>query len=559
MSYLYGDSTQSTLELNYIEFLRDAMDLLVAIVLADHNSRTTREKAGVARTNAEKELQSLHNFSDKMTQFLEDVHAGAHAGGPTARCAQTIRTSSAEAIRATASQIKNQLASEVSQFENQSKIDRGGCLQAIEAFILRHDLPGSVHRLEFRLEGDSYRARLSGSSKEALSWVVDLAIPNGNMFTSPLRVDRLVDHLEVKVPELSGWVRKSMKLQSRKLTSKYITGLVHTTGESTLKLRVSPTDDSGFDLNVIGTRARLLFQGKEAEGNVEPFEPDAEDSAKLVELMRAALNESAAIRQQRTKLIDARLDGKSINEHDNPAILAQRLISRMAPIVTQIAKHSLSPRELVLKRVLADDRREEIFVAKTDLIAKIEKVPIALFGTLAPLGLGDLESAAVRAAPLAPRSGPTSVPPPPAPSGFRTGAISRPPPAADAETLAASNSQPSSGPHSKTLSPQQAGTAQRAPVQAHDSITIVIDDVVSESDGGQSPPLPPRPPGPLSPSGKAAAHKVSPHTITKQKSGATRPGIPAPVAPGTATDVELESNIDAALAALESETASKNS
>jgi hypothetical protein len=62
----------------------------------------------------------------------------------------------------------------------------------------------------------------------------------------------------------------------------------------------------------------------------------------------------------------------------------------MAPVVTEIARHSLAPDELVLKRVVTDDRREEVFVAKADLISKLDPVPVALRGVFAPLGLGDL-------------------------------------------------------------------------------------------------------------------------------------------------------------------------
>ena len=543
MSYLYGDSTQSTVEMNYIEFLRDAMDLMVAVLIADHNSKTTREKASTSRGSAEKELESLHGFSNKVTKFLEEAATTAAVTGPTGRCAQTIRTASTEAIRSTANQIKTNLTNELARLESQMKVDRTGCTKAIETFILNHDLPGSVHRLEFRLDGDQYRARLSGSSKEALSWVVDLEVPSDNIFANAVRVDRLVDALEVKVPELSGWVRKSMKLQHRKLTTKYITGLVHTTNESTLKLRVSPTDDSGFDLNVLGNRARLLFQGKEAQGNVEPFEPDAEDSTKLIELMQLALKESSAIRKRRVKLVDARIDGKALSEHDNPSVLVQRLITRMAPTVTEIAKHSLSPRELVLKRVLANDRREEIFVSKTDLIAKIEKVPVELRGMFAPLGLGDLESGAVRAAPIPQRSRPT-IQPEPAPSGFRTGAVTRPP------QMVIGDDEQTSLNVAASIGNRTAAAAGAVTITAEAAASSVL------SSSGASSVLPSK--GPPSP--PRSRPSLPPRPPPSKKPSLTQPGIPTPptprvpVLPAEPDDADLEVNIDAALAALESET-----
>lgn len=424
MSYLYGDSTPSQLELNYIEFLRDAMDLMVAVLRADHQSRTTQESGGAARARAEKELEQLHDFSTALNDMLDSSAARIDPASPTGQCAASVRKTATEAIRNTANQIKSAVQSELGRLESQIKRDRSSCNAAIETFLLRHDLPGTVHRLELRLEGDSYRARLSGSSKEALSWVVDLEIPPGNLFESAVRLDRVTDHIEVSLPEESGWVRKTTKLRPQKLTNKYITGLVHTANESTLKLRVSPTDDSGYDVVIARGQVRLIRQGRDA--SPDAFDPPMEDAANLLQLYKDVFAAASEVSKKRTRLVDARIDGKSVQDHDNPAVLVQRMISRMAPTISEIARHSLSPNELVLKRVLGGDRREEIFISKADLMKKLDAIPLALRGIFAPLGLGDLETGDVSVPAL--RTGGPTTPPPPAPRGFRP---SLPPPVGD--------------------------------------------------------------------------------------------------------------------------------
>lgn len=409
MSYLYGDSTQSTLDVNYIEYLRESMDLMVAILRADYQARTTQEKGITAKTAAETELERLHDFSAAVTEMIER-EASNVTSGATGRCVATVRASSTEAIRHSANQIKAAVQAEISGLEGQMKRDRASCEKSIEAFLLRHDLPGSVHRLELRLSGDHYRARLSGSSKEGLSWVLDLEIPPGNLFSSPVRLDRVVDHLEIKVP-----TRK--KLRSHKLTNKYIIGLVLADGERTIKLRTGPAEDAGFDVQIVQNRVHLLFSGR---GEGDRFDPDVEDAAKLIELSKVIFDSATAIRDKRVALVDARIDGKALSEHDNPAVLVQRMVARMAPTVQEISRHSLSPTELVLKRVVGDSRREEIFVAKADLLKKLDPIPLGLRGVFAPLGLGNLETGAPPLPPISARPGP-SKPPPPAPTPFQTG------------------------------------------------------------------------------------------------------------------------------------------
>lgn len=438
MSYLYGDSTPSQLELNYIEFLRDAMDLMAAVLRADHQSRTTQESGTAARAKAEKELERLHDFSSALNAMLDGSTAGLDPATPTGQCAVAVRKSATDAIRNTANQIKSSVQSELSRLETQMKRDRAGCNSAIETFLLRHDLPGTVHRLELRLDGDGYRARLSGSSKEALSWVVDLEVPSDNLFASPVRLDRVTDHIEVSLPEESGWVRKTTKLRPQKLTNKFITGLIHTANESTLKLRASPTDDAGYDIVINRGQVRVIRQGGGTGG--ETFDPTIDDAANLLQLYKEIFAAASEISKKRSRLVDARIDGKSLQDHDNPGVLVQRMISRMAPTVTEIARRSQSPSELVLKRVLANDRREEIFVSKADLMKKVDSIPLALRGVFAPLGLGDLETGDI-SAPVIRRPGPTS-PPPPAPRGFRK---SLPPPLGDEEETKVSVSSAANG------------------------------------------------------------------------------------------------------------------
>ena len=62
---------------------------------------------------------------------------------------------------------------------------------------------------------------------------------------------------------------------------------------------------------------------------------------------------------------------KPLAEQRDPKLLVEQLVAVMAPVVREIAKRSLAPTELVLKRQTGDGRREEIFVARRDLQVKL--------------------------------------------------------------------------------------------------------------------------------------------------------------------------------------------
>jgi len=68
-------------------------------------------------------------------------------------------------------------------------------------------------------------------------------------------------------------------------------------------------------------------------------------------------------------------------------VLAERLILAVSPMVHKIASHSRSPGELVLRRMLGEDRREEIFVTTAELAKRWSALPAGAREVFAPLRL----------------------------------------------------------------------------------------------------------------------------------------------------------------------------
>lgn len=392
MAYLYGDSTESPLEINYIEFLRDALDFAVEILVADHRIHALQTECDERRRSAEVELGQLRQLSDRVSQALDNP-----PGGPASsafRCAVMVRQSSDDAIKRTIGQIKQGLNDQLAQVVAQINRERSGNLRALEILLRHRDLPDSTHHVEVVLapDGRGYSAQVRGKADIGVEWLQSLDIPAGHLLAHLVRVERLSPNLEVRVPEKGGWMRKGMRMRTHRITNKFVTEVIRSAHQTTVKLREAPSEDeSGYNLLVtlMEPRVRLVRVEKGGEHS-PPFEPVDEDVAKFLELTSALVDAAEELTETRGQLREARFEGKAIGEHENPSSLVKRLIAKMAPVVQEIARHSLSPDELVLKRVLADDRREEVFAAKADLLARLDPVPLGLRGVFAPLGLGDL-------------------------------------------------------------------------------------------------------------------------------------------------------------------------
>lgn len=390
MRFLYGDSTESTLELNYIELLRYALDFSVDVVLASHRIRELRAGRRERETGAAQEILRIEALAGTVATAL--VGAGAPES-PTRRCAEEIDRLARGAVEAQVGRVKTGLADDLDRLDAEITRERAACLRALETLLLSQDLPRSTRRVRISLtDGSRYQARLQLDSAMGLDSVLELEIAAGTLFAEPIRVEKLVPNLEIKAPESKGLLHKKLTLVPKKLGKKVIVEVMVGDGELQLKLRATPTlDDEGYDVVVTGGDTRVTRLQKGDDDPTPPFELDGEGAAgmeSLCESLRAAADELATARKS---LVTAALDAMPIGSLDDPDVLVERLIETMAPVVRELRRHTPVAGELVLKRELSSGHREEIFVPLAELRERLHRLPPDLRRIFAPLQLLDQE------------------------------------------------------------------------------------------------------------------------------------------------------------------------
>jgi hypothetical protein len=494
MSYLYGDSTPSTLEVNFIEFLRDAVDCCVQVLLADQRiaEGATRVRALDASTSAE--IARLQKVGALVPKAFEGTPVG-EAGSPAARCVAEIVRSAADIVSAASAAASSALQAAVTRRDAEASAEREVSVKALEALLIKHDLPDMTSDSDVALvAGGRYACRVLLTTPFGLDAMMATEVPAGHLLERVVRVDRLMERLDVQVPEMAGWLHKEVKLRTQHLEKHHLTAFAQGPAGTRLAMRLAPDGTGpGYDVSFgdDGEPVRLV-RIDEQQKREEPFEAADSDVSKLVGLRDKVAAAVAALARQRTKIIEAKLEGEALLGHPKPSLLVERLIDVLLPETREISARSQSPGELVLRRSLGGDRREEIFLSKGDLQAKLEPLDDrhrALFDAL----LRDGPSPArVEPRPATPRSEPTATP-------------------------ASEGSGPSI--FKRTLAPQPMSAVTAAPTP---SPTIPVAPTPSPSRlptpsygipavGAQSPPPPP-PPAASKPSSIAEALRATPST-----------------------------------------------
>jgi hypothetical protein len=272
--------------------------------------------------------------------------------------------------------LRTALEAEIAKRDAQAMQERDGGVKALEALLVKHELPDMAVDLHLAVTGGTrYACRARVKTGFGLEAVLDLDVPAGNLFDKLVRVDRLAERLDIQAPEIGGWLHKEVKRKTQHLEKLHISDLSIGPSGATVKLRVG-ADGTGTGFDVVFSKEAPLVRVTRIEqqeaSTEEAFDVDDADAKKLLAICDKLAKAATELIAHRKRLIEAKIDGEPMRAHAKPTLLVERLIATMAPVVQEIAARSQSPDELVLRRLLSGDRREEIFMSKSELKAKLE-------------------------------------------------------------------------------------------------------------------------------------------------------------------------------------------
>jgi hypothetical protein len=387
MEYLYGDSTPFPLKANFLEFLRDAIDFCVLVLAADDRIREVKARGRAASDAAAVEKRRLEKFAAAMSRAIEGAEQG-QPDSPTAQLSAKIAGAIAREHEMALGGVDQNLQVELDRIATTETEARAECREALERLLASHDLPDTttVVRLTMRDAG-AYEATMDAHAEPNLTYTFALNVPDASLWAAPVRLDRIYTHLEIRAPQLSGWISKEVKVRPQRIERFVITELSDDGKTLRIKLRPEPAAEAGFDVEVSPGEERVSMSrvGPAGDALAGDFEVDPEDTPVLLDL--ATKLRAGAQGLTRQTLVNAAVGAEDFEAVPVFAEFIQSFVRVIAPIVCEISERSLMPSELVLRRALGNDRREEVFVSKATLREKFASLAAERRALFAPLGL----------------------------------------------------------------------------------------------------------------------------------------------------------------------------
>jgi hypothetical protein len=388
--YLYGDSTPSPLTTDYIAHIQNILDFSIEVLLHETRITDTIQTVENLSDTTDVEVFRAQEIVAHVFHALEQYPRGQD-DSIAGRCAARIRQDVEDLVRSESRAAHAVVNIEKARAAQVALVARGACAKAFETLVQRQDPPDSVVTTKVWLQSEShYVARRLGQTPYGLNWTVESEIPASNAFAHVFRMDSISGRVEIEAPVVAGLFHREVKIRPHRFDRFYLVELLVDPTCTTIKLRASPhVSSSGYDVSLSENSSRVEVT-RILAGDAVPdssYEVSDEDAAELRSMRDALVALVGKLREGKQVLVAASFDDTPLHQLETPRQLIERLIANVAPTVAEIARRSLVPGELALKRVLSETQREEVFLSKAELLKKLEPLPAPLHRIFNPLGL----------------------------------------------------------------------------------------------------------------------------------------------------------------------------
>lgn len=394
MRYLYGDSAQFQLQYDFLATL-DAFITSAARAVKLERELVVLQSGHAASAAAR--AQSLGELERFHRAVVAAVHECAlHATTPsTVEFARHVEEHASQLLEAARRGGTAAAAGEEDSERVEADKRRAEVRSAIETFLTAGQLPTLETQVSLELQNG--RNELSAVFTNPLHIVTSFRLSVAKLpeWQLPRKVSDFVRGVSVQIGVKKSWISRSVQPELVELDDFVISAFTLGDDAAELHLRRKPDakDALVFHLRRADGELTADMQRPGEPENEHPTSIDASDRAQLEQvwlLLRAGVGEALAHKE---KVLSVEMDGKSVFEGGSALPFFQRLVKFFAPVVVEIAKRSPNRLELSLKHEDDAGRREEIYLKKQDLYAKLEPLDAEGRALFAPLGLGRAPSA----------------------------------------------------------------------------------------------------------------------------------------------------------------------
>jgi len=386
MRYLYGDSVPSPIQYNFLTAFETFIEAAAQAVRLDQDIARAQAKLDAAANAREHALEIVEAFHRKAMESLDSL-LGQQQDPNTSVYVRQLREHGEGIVSEARSNCQVAKDKTLKEHGPEFEARRKELASAVERFLKTEIVPVLGWSISMRLaDGQNHMTSVLNHPGEIITSFA-VTPSQGSMWHGPVRVASLVQGLDLQLGTRKSWITGSVARSAISLDDFLIGGfeLSDDTAEIRLRKRTDQPDTFLFKLDRKDEVLRVQLERRgddDTESSVDLDEDERTRMEKLWQMMRQSVRSTV---RPRGRLLTVRVEGQDLFTGGRVRSFLERVVDGIAPTVQQIIAHSPNPAELSMKIESDEGRREEIYVRRELLAAKIEALDEdgrALFSSL---------------------------------------------------------------------------------------------------------------------------------------------------------------------------------
>ena len=393
MRYLYGDLSEFPAQENVLDLLQRFVDMAVDALLLDAKIEETLAATEEEKLFMVETLSEIDRFAGSVQTAIEDSTPSSANDDVVSVIAQgaadQLDQFLSEAKRKLAQQIEQRIGRNQAEVASMSK----GIHEAFRKFFTPSVIPIHSNALRCALHGQSYQATAEILDVNGILCGYAIDTSASTFFREPKRLAALCPgKLEFPVGTKKAWLKKEPVVETLRIDDATLSLVLDQ--EEQVEIRLIKKSGSHVD----GVSAHIK---KGRQGGISVFRLDAAGeetpvpesilnpahTEALAEFWRQLSPAVRALYRTRGNLSTIAIDGKEVVSARLVVDLVRRLVGYLAPTIVEIGKRSPAKEEFCLKIDHEGGRREEIYVQKAELMARIAPLPADRQELFTPLNI----------------------------------------------------------------------------------------------------------------------------------------------------------------------------
>ncbi|MCE8428404.1 MAG: hypothetical protein J5U19_08465 [Candidatus Methanoperedens sp.] len=381
MRFLFGDSTEFQMQIDFLRLLNNFLEISVKTIKLENAVFNLKETIIDRRRVTNSVTDEMDNFILTVENAIDGAVARSKEQETIVKYAEKSKEFIKKHIEDGKTKITEEILQEITQFERKIEEADEENRKLLESFFIYDPIPVIGKKYTIKAIEKGYSAKVQVNCKGGISCLFDLTSFESPFWKGHVRTRDFVKGVEIPARMKKPFLKKELVPDIVSMDDFLLSDLILSDRELEVvfwrrpdikaeQFRLKMTFNDEFSVNVSHA------EENDVEKNiiVVPELKNELNILRLQELGRKIVEQTNNLYPKKQRLDTILLEGKDVFGENLVFLLMQKVAEIFAPTVAEIKKHSPSGEELSLKSEDEHGTRHEIYLKKSEVREKLDTI-----------------------------------------------------------------------------------------------------------------------------------------------------------------------------------------